>query len=155
MNLKKSSLFLTSAVLSFLLVVNIYNLISTKLQNAQLDRESKSITDQFVTKLANSWEPNDARPFFTQSIQDSLGSKSFEMLFEYLKKTLGPIKEYSGSKGETNFHLSPWGPKWISAEYQCEANFLYGSGVISVNLKLEKGGWKVQGFNASLKTRSP
>lgn len=155
MIIKRIGFILASALLSFFLVVNTYNLITTKLQNGRLDSESKAVTDQFVPKLANRWDPNDVKSYFIQSIQDSLGSKSFEVLFEYLNKTLGPIKEYSGSMGETVFHLSPWGPKWISAEYQCNAMFLHGNGVVSVNLKLQKDGWKVQGFNANLKLSQP
>jgi hypothetical protein len=110
-----------------------------------LDKESKTYADAAVVAIASQWNEQDltdrASPQFMATVKDPADLDRVVGVW----RTLGPLKNYGGSKGEANINLGPHG-RTITAVYVARVEFDQNSARIKISLIKSDGAWKILGF---------
>lgn len=111
----------------------------------QLDVSSKAYVDAAVPAIVANWSERELTARATPQLLQATKPEQFTKLFKWFG-TLGSMKKYCGSKGDSNVFVSPQG-KTVSAKYVACAQFEKGEASIQVTLiqnKVKK--WEIAGF---------
>src|SRR5580704_4212682 len=111
-----------------------------------LDQESKAYADAAVVAIASHWNENDfvqrASPQLMDKIKDAAG---LHKLMASLR-SLGPLRNYEGSKGESHIALIFPSGETVTAFYVAKVEFDSGPADIKLSLIKLDGVWKILGF---------
>lgn len=114
-----------------------------------LDKESKAYADAAVVAIASQWNEKDltdrASPQLMATVKDPADLDRVVGMW----RTLGPLKKYDGSKGDSHIDFHWPGGKTITAVYVARVEFDRGSARIKVTLIKSNGAWKILGFNVA------
>lgn len=111
----------------------------------RLDASSKAYVDAAVPAIVGTWSAAElTRRGVPQLLRDTT-PEQLAKVFQWLS-SLGPIKKYCGSKGESNVFVSPQQGKVVSARYTACAQFERGDATIDVTLLRQKDQtWAIAG----------
>ena len=112
-----------------------------------LDRESKAYADAAILAIASQWNEQDltdrASPQLMASVKNPADlDRTFGIL-----RTLGSMRKYDGSKGDSNVYFNFPRGKTITAVYVARVEFDHGTAMIKISLIKLDNGWKILGFN--------
>jgi hypothetical protein len=112
------------------------------------DATSKAYADESVQAIAANWSKDELAKREAPEFQRVTSDEQLTELFSKLS-TLGPLQNYSGSKGDANVNLTPSSGLRITAVYVGDANCQNGKAEIKLTLIAVDGGWKILGFRVN------
>lgn len=135
-------------ILFLVVVIGVGVLVAYAAYNgSRLDKSSKDFVDRSVPIIAATWSPSEllrrASPELIQAT--NAHPEQLQQLFDKLSQ-LGALKQYDGSKGDSNVYLDSRKGKNISAAYTAYATFDHGSAKFSVKLVQKDGLWQYVNF---------
>lgn len=110
-----------------------------------LDSDSKHYVDNAVPAIVTDWSTQAFEQREDPDLKAKLPQKKLVKIFALFKK-LGHLKNYCGSKGESNLFLSLNKGLIITAKYLVCAKFENGNANIKVVLTRKHHQWKIYGF---------
>jgi hypothetical protein len=77
----------------------------------RLDRESKAYVDQALPAIVRTLDLNELKNLASPEFMKVVKPDDLKKMFDRLAQLLGPLKEYKGSRGDSNVKLSFHGEK--------------------------------------------
>jgi len=115
-----------------------------------LDASSKKYVDSNVPIIVQNWSEAAFKVRYAQQEMKNIDPRQLDKLFQWFSNSLGPMKEYCGSKGEANIFVSPQKGRVVSARYKVCAKFEKSDATIDVTLIQNKDkSWAIYGFHVN------
>ncbi|MDB5970212.1 MAG: hypothetical protein JWQ90_2662 [Hydrocarboniphaga sp.] len=113
----------------------------------RLDASSKEYVDAAIPAIVSTWSESELTSRSAPQLMQGSTPEQFQKLFHWLS-SLGPMKKYCGSKGDSSVFVSPQQGKTVSARYTACAQFEKGDATINVVLLQNKDkAWEIAGFH--------
>lgn len=144
----KNILAILGAFLVLVLLVAIGGLGYVAYVGPKRDVASKAYVDENVPIIVSSWSENELLARASPQLQRTLNDRP-EFTRKLFSKfaTLGKLKTYRGSHGDSNESLTTWNGLLITARYEADAQFEHGTANIAVDLVEIGSEWKISGFH--------
>lgn len=114
----------------------------------RLDASSKAYVDSAVPAIVTNWSESELTARAAPQLMQGSTPAQLTKMFAWFR-TLGPMKKYCGSKGDSNVSVTPQG-KNVSANYVACAQFEKGEATIQVTLLQNKAeAWEIAGFRVN------
>lgn len=121
----------------------------------KLDASSKEYVDSAIPAIVSNWSEVELTNRAAPQLMQGSTPEELSKLFHWLS-SLGPMKKYCGSKGDSNVFVSPQQGKTVSARYTACAQFEKGDATINVLLIQNKEkAWQIAGFHVDSKALLP
>lgn len=116
---------------------------------SHLDASSKEYVDSAVPAIVANWSESELMARAAPQLVQASTTEQLTKLFTWFK-SLGPMKKYCGSKGDSNVFISPQKGRTVSARYTACAQFEKGEATIEVTLIQNKDKvWEIAGFHVN------
>lgn len=116
---------------------------------SDLDTGSKAYVDEAVQKIASSWNAQELLDRATPELLQAAPPERVERFFHVFSNRLGPLRTYHGSRGTTQFFVSPQTGRIAAATYEAQATFENAEAVIQVRLLQRDGHWRIAAFQVN------
>jgi hypothetical protein len=114
-------------------------------RGSALDKESKAYVDAAVPAIISSWDTRELMSRASPELNQVTAADDAERLFQGLR-SLGKMKKYQGSQGESMTSQILGKGTAISARYLVSADFEGGTAKIYVTLIKHGNLWQIAGF---------
>jgi len=113
-----------------------------------LDATSKAYVDAAIPAIVGHWSEHELMTRAAPQLVRGMTHEQVAKLFRWMRSSLGPMKKYCGSKGESKVFVSPQRGRTVSAVYSGCAQFQKGDATIKVTLLQGKDkAWQIFGFH--------
>lgn len=116
---------------------------------SDLESGSKAYVDEAVQKIASSWNAQELLDRATPELLQAAPPERVERFFDVFSHRLGALRTYHGSRGTTQFFVSPQTGRIAAATYEAQATFENAEAVIQVRLLLHNGHWRIAAFQVN------
>ncbi|MBI3002222.1 MAG: hypothetical protein HYY54_01065 [candidate division NC10 bacterium] len=116
---------------------------------SDLDSGSKAYVDEAVQKITSSWNARELLDRATPELLQAAPPERVERFFHVFSHRLGPLRTYHGSRGTTQFFVSPQTGRIAAATYEAQATFENAEAVIQVRLLQRDGHWRIASFHVN------
>jgi hypothetical protein len=113
---------------------------------AALDKESKAYVDAAVPAIVTSWSPQELLNRASPELTETTRPEDIERFFQSLR-SLGKLRQYKGSQGESVTSRILGKGTTISGNYLATAEFEAGSAKIYLKLIKHGNHWQIGGFH--------
>ena len=111
-----------------------------------LDRASKAYAERSVVAIAANWNADELWKRASPHLRQIATYRQIRGLFVAANAALGPMLEFSGSKGEAVLTMGGSHPT-VSAQYVAAGSFQKGKAEFRISLVEQHGKWEIEGFH--------
>jgi hypothetical protein len=120
----------------------------TAVSGSALDRQSKDAIDKIIPIICRSWDVAVIKKYESPELAKSVTDEKLNQFFGWFSEKLGPLKNYVGSKGDSNVYFDLGHMRrHITAHYQCEVELEKGKANIEISLIRLDNQWLITKFD--------
>ncbi len=151
----KKALQILGAVFALLVVAVLGFVGFAAYTGGRFDASSKSYVDAAVPLIVANWSESELTARAAPQLMQTTTPEQLTKLFTWFS-SLGPMKKYCGSQGQSSVFMSPQEGKTVSARYVACAKFERAEASIQITLIQDKDkAWKIAGFHVNSQALVP
>jgi MFS family permease len=143
---RKKFLIVLGAIFLMLILLGAIGIGIVAIKGAALDKESKAYVDAAVPAIVSSWKTQELLSRASPELKQATKTDDLERFFQAFR-SLGKMRKYQGSQGQSVISRILGKGTTISADYLVRVEFEGGTAKIYVKLIKHGNLWQIGGFH--------
>ncbi len=136
-------------IFAVLIVVAVVGFFVLNHFGAGLDEESKTYVDSNLPRILTDWNADEMMNRASPELMKVAPKEKIEELFKVFSEKLGPLKEYKGSRGQSNVSVTTQEGKVITGSYIANAVFEKAPATIQFRIIKHDSQWQILEFRVN------